>query len=92
MSEEKRPWEETWEADFDDVCVRRGDDYGHIFESWFTDSRELRRERAKLAAAAPELYRAIQAMLDVRDGDAPWKETRARALAADALRKARGES
>jgi len=89
-----KPWEETWIAIDDDVYARMAD-------SDSVDIRATLRNAAPegseaLIAAAPDLYRALEAVLaNTRDNnsDSSWWERRtaAHALAEAALRKARGE-
>lgn len=77
----KKPWEETWTAEIHStsVIINFDDTRSGNCAECFMDAG-----RAKLAAAAPELYRALEDILYVlRIGPTH--------LAYEVLRKARGE-
>lgn len=100
-----KPWEETWHVDRPDGENIENQDGSTVFLSMKTpeDGRSKWPERAHLAAASPELYRALErcnevleSKLDEYEGQPPHfgetliKERVLEALAA--LRKARGEA
>lgn len=79
-----KPWEHDWErvGDTPEIALRTG---VSRTGAWFQNKDE-----AQLAAAAPDLYRALRSMLTrhhCSDGDCP------ECIATEAaLKKARGES
>lgn len=92
-----KPWDEQWFADRSGVrrIIARDDVSAmtaRIDERYNEPDEGGVPSRIRLAAAAPDLYRALERLLDnIGDNDTPrptwegWKQ------AQDALRKARGE-
>lgn len=79
----KQPWLETWEIDGD------GDVRGGNERLLFLHATGSSREALHLTAAAPDMARALSAMLDAFPrATASEDEARARAAARDALDKA----
>lgn len=101
MGENVKPYEETWRADLRDVWVDKspawdptdfiaGDNDEKIFNGWPTRSTECE-ARARLAAAAPELYRALEALATWATSRRMHDITKPELVAAlAALKKARG--
>ncbi len=103
MSEAKRPWEETWEllprdGVWGSDLLSTKDVVGECFAS--LDHAFVRHlERGQLAAAAPDLYRALEAILIGEDGYCRCcehtvggsREHSFNCAGFNALRKARGE-
>lgn len=85
-----KPWEEEWWADGNDVwLVNEYDDVDKNDDDALVANADG--ERAHLIAAAPDLYRALEAfMSDEPTSAAQWLEIESQCRAA--LKKARGET
>jgi hypothetical protein len=95
MSEKKKPWEETWYAD-ETVVKSKERPFVAVLTTplpaYVGDLPAIYLQAAQLAAAAPELYRALEAIAAWLHEMPPTVQGREKyELARDALRKARGE-
>ncbi len=103
MSDAKKPWEETWRtrnrSDCQDHIVKANGSPIYFHPALTEDEDPLMPGRAALAAAAPDLYRALEAILLGEDGYCRCcehtvggsREHSFNCAGFNALRKARGE-
>lgn len=90
-----KPWNERWHAQNFEVYLDTGEGHIHpvLWQPIYQPESDVEpmKARARLAAAAPELYRALEACVEFMGAsDRPTSETEHQARAA--LRKARGEA
>lgn len=91
-----KPTEETWRAEISDFrpvyrIYRTSDDHPDIADMETYDVGKEAEARARLAASAPELYRALEFIEREWMGDSTRREDPRFAMVRAALAKARGE-